>query len=69
MPTQPGLCALTHCATAQAPSAARSLRVLDSRIENRDQLLMSHGAAGQFTLGNRSTCDNANPHPLKRAAG
>jgi hypothetical protein len=45
------------------------LRVLDSRIENRDQLLMSHGAAGQFTLGNRSTCDNANPHPLKRAAG
>ncbi len=78
------------------PSAARSLLVLDSRIENRDQLLsnlpsnvtaivvnsgedglaaisaalaqlgkvdsiqvMSHGAAGQFTLGNRTvSADN-----------
>ncbi|PBJ24138.1 hypothetical protein BSF44_21800 [Pseudomonas sp. ACN8] len=83
-------------ATEQAPSAARSLLVLDSRIENRDQLLaqlpgnvtaivvnagedglaaisaalaqlgkvdsiqvMSHGGAGQFTLGNRTiTSDN-----------
>ncbi|MFJ2426612.1 VCBS domain-containing protein [Pseudomonas sp. NPDC087804] len=80
----------------QAPSAARSLLVIDSRIENRDQLLaqlpgnvtaivvnvgedglaaisaalaqlgkvdsiqvMSHGASGQFTLGNRTiTSDN-----------
>ncbi|MVV48669.1 DUF4347 domain-containing protein [Pseudomonas sp. PB120] len=79
-----------------APSAARSLLVLDSRIENRDQLLaqlpgnvtaivvnvgedglaaisaalaqlgkvdsiqvISHGAPGQFTLGNRTiTSDN-----------
>ncbi|MCG8293218.1 VCBS domain-containing protein [Pseudomonas entomophila] len=79
-----------------APSAARSLLVLDSRIENREQLLadrpgnvtaivvnkgedglaaisaalaqlgkvdaiqvVSHGAAGQFTLGNRTvTADN-----------
>ncbi|MGE8066481.1 VCBS domain-containing protein [Pseudomonas sp. NPDC089569] len=77
--------------TEQAPSAARSLLVLDSRIENREQLLaqlpgnvtaivvnsnqdglaaisaaleqlgkvdsiqvLSHGAAGQFTLGNRT---------------
>ena len=85
-----------RAATEQAPSAARSLLVLDSRIENRDQLLaqlpgnvtaivvnagedglaaisaalaqlgkvdsiqvMSHGAAGQFTLGNRTiTSDN-----------
>ncbi|WP_419710434.1 VCBS domain-containing protein [Pseudomonas sp. NFX224] len=85
-----------HPATEQAPSAARTLLVLDSRIENRDQLLaqlpgnvtaivvnvgedglaaisaalaqlgkvdsiqvMSHGAAGQFTLGNRTiTSDN-----------
>ncbi|MCK8666396.1 VCBS domain-containing protein [Pseudomonas azerbaijanoccidens] len=85
-----------HAATEQAPSAARTLLVLDSRIENRDQLLaqlpgnvtaivvnvgedglaaisaalaqlgkvdsiqvMSHGAAGQFTLGNRTiTSDN-----------
>ncbi|KAB0494288.1 VCBS domain-containing protein [Pseudomonas vancouverensis] len=85
-----------HAATEQAPSAARSLLVIDSRIENRDQLLaqlpanvtaivvnagedglaaisaalaqlgkvdsiqvMSHGAAGQFTLGNRTiTSDN-----------
>ncbi|NUT76972.1 DUF4347 domain-containing protein [Pseudomonas sp. C1C7] len=85
-----------HAPTEQAPSAARSLLVLDSRIENRDQLLaqlpgnvtaivvnagedglaaisaalaqlgkvdsiqvMSHGAAGQFTLGNRTiTADN-----------
>ncbi|QXN47673.1 VCBS domain-containing protein [Pseudomonas fluorescens] len=85
-----------RAATEQAPSAARSLLVLDSRIENRDQLLaqlpgnvtaivvnsgedglaaisaalaqlgkvdsiqvMSHGAAGQFTLGNRTvTADN-----------
>lgn len=83
-------------ATEQAPSAARSLLVIDSRIENRDQLLaqlpgnvsaivvnvgedglavisaaltqlgkvdsiqvLSHGAAGQFTLGNRTiTSDN-----------
>ncbi|WJK07226.1 VCBS domain-containing protein [Pseudomonas fluorescens] len=83
-------------ATEQAPSAARTLLVLDSRIENREQLLaqlpanvtaivvnngedglaaisaalaklgkvdsiqvMSHGAAGQFTLGNRTvTSDN-----------
>jgi len=80
----------------QPPSAARSLLVLDSRIENREQLvaqlpgnvtaivvnpgedglaaisaalaqlgkvdsvqIMSHGAAGQFTLGNRTvTADN-----------
>lgn len=78
-----------RAATDQAPSAARSLLVIDSRIENRDQLLaqlpgnvtaivvnagedglaaisaalaqlgkvdsiqvMSHGASGQFTLGN-----------------
>ncbi|WP_212625520.1 VCBS domain-containing protein [Pseudomonas sp. PP3] len=85
-----------HPATEQAPSAARTLLVLDSRIENRDQLLaqlpdnvtaivvnagedglaaisaalaqlgkvdsiqvMSHGASGQFTLGNRTiTSDN-----------
>ncbi|WP_339453813.1 VCBS domain-containing protein [Pseudomonas sp. EA_5y_Pfl2_R50] len=85
-----------RAATEQAPSAARSLLVIDSRIENRDQLLaqlpgnvtaivvnggedglaaisaalaqlgkvdsiqiMSHGAAGQFTLGNRTvTADN-----------
>jgi VCBS repeat-containing protein len=77
--------------TEAAPSAARSLLVIDSRIENRDQLLaqlpgnvtalvvnsnedglaaisaaldklgkvdsiqvISHGAAGQFTLGNRT---------------
>lgn len=83
-------------ATEQAPSAARTLLVLDSRIENREQLLaqlpanvtaivvnvgedglaaisaalaqlgkvdsiqvMSHGASGQFTLGNRTiTSDN-----------
>lgn len=83
-------------ATEQAPSAARSLLVIDSRIENRDQLLaqlpgnvtaivvnvgedglaaisaalaqlgkvdsiqvLSHGASGQFTLGNRTiTADN-----------
>ncbi|VVP66149.1 hypothetical protein PS918_00303 [Pseudomonas fluorescens] len=83
-------------ATEQAPSAARALLVLDSRIENREQLLaqlpanvtaivvnvgedglaaisaalaqlgkvdsiqvLSHGAAGQFTLGNRTiTSDN-----------
>ncbi|GLO12450.1 hypothetical protein PPUJ20028_10310 [Pseudomonas putida] len=83
-------------ARENAPSAARSLLVLDSRIENRDQLLsnlpgnvtaivvnsgedglaaisaalaqlgkvdsiqvMSHGAAGQFTLGNRTvSADN-----------
>lgn len=80
-----------RAATDQAPSAARSLLVIDSRIENRDQLLaqlpgnvtaivvnagedglaaisaalaqlgkvdsiqvMSHGASGQFTLGNRT---------------
>lgn len=80
----------------EAPSAARTLLVIDSRIENRDQLLaqlpanvtaivvnvgedglaaisaalaqlgkvdsiqvMSHGASGQFTLGNRTiTSDN-----------
>jgi VCBS repeat-containing protein len=85
-----------HPATEQAPSAARTLLVLDSRIENREQLLtqlpgnvsaivvnpgedglaaisaalahlgkvdsiqvMSHGSAGQFTLGNRTvTADN-----------
>ncbi|WP_322847165.1 VCBS domain-containing protein [Pseudomonas sp. B33.4] len=85
-----------RAATEQAPSAARSLLVIDSRIENRDQLvaqlpgnvtaivvnvgedglaaisaalaqlgkvdsiqIMSHGAAGQFTLGNRTvTSDN-----------
>jgi VCBS repeat-containing protein len=85
-----------RAATEQAPSAARSLLVIDSRIENRDQLLaqlpgnvtaivvnagedglaaisaalaqlgkvdsiqiMSHGAAGQFTLGSRTvTSDN-----------
>jgi VCBS repeat-containing protein len=85
-----------HPATEQAPSAARTLLVLDSRIENREQLVaqlpgnvtaivvnpgedglaaisaalaqlgkvdsiqvMSHGAAGQFTLGNRTvTADN-----------
>jgi VCBS repeat-containing protein len=77
--------------TEAAPSTARSLLVIDSRIENRDQLLaqlpgnvtalvvnsnedglaaisaaldklgkvdsiqvISHGAAGQFTLGNRT---------------
>ncbi|MEJ5061413.1 MULTISPECIES: VCBS domain-containing protein [unclassified Pseudomonas] len=83
-------------ATEQAPSAARALLVIDSRIENRDQLVaqlpsnvtaivvnvgedglaaisaalaqlgkvdsiqvMSHGGAGQFTLGNRTiTADN-----------
>jgi VCBS repeat-containing protein len=80
-----------RAATEQAPSAARSLLVIDSRIENREQLvaqlpgnvtaivvnvgedglaaisaalaqlgkvdsiqIMSHGAAGQFTLGNRT---------------
>jgi VCBS repeat-containing protein len=85
-----------RAATEQAPSPARTLLVLDSRIENRDQLLaqlpgnvtaivvnvgedglaaisaalaqlgkvdsiqvMSHGASGQFTLGNRTiTSDN-----------
>ncbi|WP_166219362.1 VCBS domain-containing protein [Pseudomonas atagonensis] len=85
-----------RAATEQAPSAARSLLVIDSRIENRDQLLaqlpgnvtaivvnvgedglaaisaalaqlgkvdsiqvMSHGASGQFTLGNRTiSADN-----------
>jgi len=85
-----------HPATEPAPSAARTLLVLDSRIENREQLVaqlpgnvtaivvnpgedglaaisaalaqlgkvdsiqvMSHGAAGQFTLGNRTvTADN-----------
>jgi VCBS repeat-containing protein len=78
-------------ASEPAPSAARSLLVIDSRIENRDQLvaqlpgnvtaivvnvgedglaaisaalaqlgkvdsiqIMSHGASGQFTLGNRT---------------
>ncbi|MGJ7517370.1 VCBS domain-containing protein [Pseudomonas baetica] len=83
-------------ATEQAPSAARSLLVIDSRIENREQLMaqlpgnvtaivvnagedglaaisaalaqlgkvdsiqvLSHGASGQFTLGNRTiTADN-----------
>ena len=83
-------------ASEAAPSAARSLLVLDSRIENREQLLtqlpgnvtaivvnagedglaaisaalaqlgqvdsiqvLSHGAAGQFTLGNRTvSADN-----------
>lgn len=83
-------------ASEQPPSAARSLLVIDSRIENRDQLvaqlpgnvtaivvntgedglaaisaalaqlgkvdsiqIMSHGASGQFTLGNRTvTADN-----------
>ncbi|GAB6405877.1 VCBS domain-containing protein [Pseudomonas sp. MHK4] len=80
-----------HPATEQAPSAARTLLVLDSRLENREQLVaqlpgnvtaivvnpgedglaaisaalaqlgkvdsiqvMSHGSAGQFTLGNRT---------------
>lgn len=80
-----------RAATEAAPSAARSLLVIDSRIENRDQLLaqlpanvtalvvnstedglaaisaaldklgkvdsiqvISHGASGQFTLGNRT---------------
>jgi VCBS repeat-containing protein len=85
-----------HPATEQAPSAARTLLVLDSRLENREQLVaqlpanvtaivvnpgedglaaisaalaqlgkvdsiqvMSHGSAGQFTLGNRTvTADN-----------
>lgn len=83
-------------ASEAAPSAARSLLVLDSRIDNREQLLaqlpgnvtaivvnggedglaaisaalaqlgkvdsiqvISHGAAGQFTLGNRTvSADN-----------
>ena len=80
-----------HPAAEQAPSAARTLLVLDSRIENREQLVaqlpanvtavvvnggedglaaisaalaklgqvdsiqvLSHGSAGQFTLGSRT---------------
>ncbi|WP_110972679.1 VCBS domain-containing protein [Pseudomonas huaxiensis] len=86
-------------ASEATPSAARSLLVLDSRIENKEQLLaqlpdnvsalvvnsnedglaaisaalaqlgqvdsvqvLSHGAAGQFTLGNRTvSADNIDP--------
>ncbi|EIK94286.1 peptidase M50 [Pseudomonas sp. M47T1] len=91
--TDPAKAATDH---SPAPSATRALLVIDSRVENRDQLLaqlpsdvkaivvntsedglavisaalaqlgkvdsiqvISHGAAGQFTLGNRTvSADN-----------